>query len=209
MCALLVGALVAFAALVPIGRPSRTLDGDSAVGMLLGAATLAIWAIALGVQARWLAGVEAEAVVLTPSMSPGVFDLVFSLPFLVVVPLAANGLYAFLRGGAFTLVSLLCASLCLGLFAIRETDGQAYVRNGELASRKGWLWVRRVTVPVEEVRAVTVQRDTFRGAASFIVKLEVAEPALAGLEQRYRSEAEAEAEATRWRHALRPLRGAP
>lgn len=208
-CALLVLGLVVFAVLVPIGRPSRTLDTTSAVGMTLGAAALAIWAVALGVQAWWLSGVERQGVILTPSMSPGVFDVLLSAPFLVVVPVAAGGLYPMFRGGAASAPALLCAVFCAGLCALREADGQGYVRAGSVTARKGWLWVRRDSLPVGEVRGVIVKRDSYRGAPSYVVKLDVDAPGLAALEARYRDVTEAEAEAARWRAALGSLQGAP
>lgn len=45
-----------------------------------------------------------------------------------------------------------------------------------MTSRKGWLWVRRTSLPVGKVRAVVVQRDTYQGAPSFVVKLDVDAP---------------------------------
>ncbi len=209
LCALLVLAIVAFGVLVPIGRPSRTLEMPIAFGMALGAATLAIWAIALGMQAMWLSRVEGQGVILTPAMSPGVFDILFSVPFLVVVPVASGGLYAMFRGGSASAPALLCAVIWAGLCGLREADGQGYVRDGAVTARKGWLWVRRVSVPVADVRAVVVRRDSYRGAPSFVVALDVPDPALAALEQRFRSEVEAEAEAARWRRALGSLQGLP
>ena len=180
-----------------------------AFGMALGAATLAIWAIALGMQAMWLSRVEGQGVILTPAMSPGVFDILFSVPFLVVVPVASGGLYAMFRGGSASAPALLCAVIWAGLCGLREADGQGYVRDGAVTARKGWLWVRRVSVPVADVRAVVVRRDSYRGAPSFVVALDVPDPALAALEQRFRSEVEAEAEAARWRRALGSLQGLP
>lgn len=213
VCALLVVAIAAFGALVPIGRPSRTVELPVAWGMVVGAGVLAIWAIAVGSQALWLTRVERAGVILVPSMSPGVGDFLFSLPFLVVVPVAAGGFVAMIRGGGGSLAAPLCAVIWLGLCGFRELDGPGYVSEGQVTARKGWLWVRRESVPVEKVRGVVVTRDTFRGAPSFVVKLQVGEsvraPAIVGLEQRFRSESEAEAEAARWRAAVGRIEGQP
>ncbi len=209
LCAFLVLVIVAIGVLVPIGRPSRTLDGATAVGMALGAATLAIWAVALAFQAMWLWGVESKGVILTPAMSPGVGDILFSVPFLVVVPVAAGGAFSLIRGGPLTLTTVMCGLFWLALCGLREADGQGYVRDGVVTARKGWIWVRRSSVPVSEVRGVAVAEEIFRGAPNYVVKLDASVPALAGIEARYRSKAEAEAEAERWRRALGSLRGGP
>lgn len=213
LCAVLVVAIAAFGALVPIGRPSRTLEPVVAYGMLLGAGALGAWAVALGISAWGLSRVEGAAAVLVPAMSPGVFDLLFSLPFLVLVPVAGGGLFTMLRGGGLSLAGLLCAGFTLGLCALRETDGQLYVAGGRVVSRQGWLWVRTTTVETGRVHAVDVVRDSYRGAPSYVVKLSFHEPgrypALEARERRFRDEAEAQAEAARWKEAIGQLQGGP
>ncbi len=212
LCALLVVGVAAFGALVPIGRPSRTLEPAQAYGMVLGAGLLGAWAVALAISAWGLSRVEGPATVLVPAMSPGVFDLLFSLPLLVLVPVAGGGLFAMARG-SFTLAPLLCAAFWVGLCALRETDGATYVASGRVVARQGWLWVRTEVADVARVHDVVVVRDSYRGAASYVVKLELLEPArfpaLAARERRYRVEAEARAEAARWKEAIGQLQGGP
>lgn len=209
VCAFFVVVIVAVGFFVPIGRPSRTLDGGTAFAMALGAITLGIWGVALAVQSNWLHGVESRGVILTPAMSPGVGDVLFSLPFLVVVPVAAAGVFSAIRGGPLTATAVSCALVWAALCGLRETDGTGYVRDGVVTQRKGWLWVRRVSVPAAEVGDVVVGEEVFRGAPNYVVKFEARAPALVAMEARFRVKAEAEAEAERWRRAVGPLRGAP
>lgn len=209
VCVLLILVVVAVGYFVPIGRPSRTMDGATAFGMLLGAATLGLWALALVAQAWWLSGVEGKGVILVPAASPGVTDLLFSLPFLVVVPVAGGGLFTALRGGGLSLATLVSAVVFVALCAQREVDMQGYVHDGVVTARQGWLWPRRTELPVREVRDVVVREDSFRHAPSYVVELSLSGRALPGFERRFRVRAEADAEAGRWRAALGPLRGAP
>lgn len=207
LCALVIVGLAAVGAFVPIGRPARTLPADQAFGMLTGAVMLAAWAVAVGIRAWDLTRGEAGATVLVPPMSPGLVDVVFSVPLVVVVPVAAVGLRALLHGGRPGLAAGLCAAFTVALLGLREVDRVSYVRDGRATVRAGWLWARTEAAPPDAVRGVRVVRDTYRGAAAWVVKLDLADPAqfpqLAGIEARYRVEGEAEAEAERWRRALR------
>lgn len=212
LCVPLIVVVAAVGAFVRIGHQGQTLDRGTAMGMALCAAALAAWAVAVGLAAWDLTRVESTSTILVPTMSPGVFDLVFSLPLLVVVPAAALALVPVLRGGFPAVPGVLALLVWLGLLALRETDGATYVRDGRVHVRKGWLLVRREAAPVGEVRGVRVDRDSYRGAPSYVVKLEVDParyPRLARAERRYRSTQEANAEAERWRQAMGPLRGTP
>lgn len=214
LVALAVVVLALAVAVVPIGRPARTVPWDQAFAMILGAGALAGWAVAVLGSAWGLARVESAAVVLVPPLSPGAADLLFSAPLLVVVPVASLGLGALMRGGRPGLGAVLGAAFTFGLLALREADRTTYVHAGRVEVRVGWLWVRRESVPVDAVRGVEVLRDTHRGAASYNVHLVLdapeRTPRLATTEARFRVEAEAHAEAERWRRALAgQLRGAP
>ncbi len=202
--------IAAFGALVPIGRPSRTLESAQALGMVLGAGALAAWAVAVGLSAWNLSRQDGQ--VLVPSMSPGVFDFLFSAPFLVLVPVTGGGLFALLRGRP-TLATLLCALFWVGLCALRETDRVTSADAQGVRIRVGYLWVRRESAPLGAVKGVEVLRDSYRGAASYVVKLSMLVPGryplLEAAERRYRDPAEAEAEAARWRAALGQLEGQP
>ncbi len=203
VCAILVLGITAFGALVPIGRPSRTLETAQALGMALGAGALAAWAIAVGLSAWNLSRQDGQ--VLVPSMSPGVFDFLFSVPFLVLVPVAGGGVFALLRGRP-SFATLLCALFWVGLCALREADRVTSADAEEVRTRVGYLWLRRESAPLGAVAGVEVQRDSYRGAPSYVVKLSMLVPGryplLEAAERRYRDLAEAEAEAARWRSAL-------
>jgi len=209
-CAVLVVLIAAFGALVPIGRPSRTLETAQALGMVLGAGALAAWAVAVGLSAWNLS--RQDGTVLVPSMSPGVFDFLFSVPFLVLVPVAGGGIFALLRGRP-SFATLSCALFWLGLCALREADRVTSVDAQGVRTRAGYLWVRRESAPLGAVKGVEVLRDSYRGAPSYVVKLSMLVPGryprLEAAERRYRVEAEAEAEAARWRSALGQLGGGP
>lgn len=73
--------------------------------------------------------------------------------------------------------------------------------------------MRRESSPLAQVRGVRVDRDTYRGAPSFVVKLDLPDaarfPRLTAVEARYRSSEEANAEAERWRQAMGQLRSQP
>lgn len=204
--------VAAVGAFVPIGHQGQTLEGGMALGIVLCAAALAAWSLAVGLAAWGLTRVESTSTILVPSMSPGVFDLVFSLPFLGVVPAAALAVVPLLRGGLPAAPGVLALPVWLGLMALREADETTYVRDARVHVRKGWLLVRREAAPVGQVRGVRVDRDSYRGAPSYVVKLEVDParyPRLARAERRYRSTPEADAEAARWRRAIGPPQGPP
>jgi hypothetical protein len=136
-----------------------------------------------------------------------VADLLFSVPLLVVVPVAAAGLFPLLRGGRPTLAGALCALLLVGLVLLREVDRVAWASGGKACVRAGWLWARSECLGVDEGVEVTVVRDSYRGAPSWAVRLRLpgapARTLLGTVERRFRSEADAGAEAQRWRDALR------
>ncbi|MBI1892442.1 MAG: hypothetical protein HYS18_17495 [Burkholderiales bacterium] len=206
LCVMLVMVLAAFGALVPIGRPGRTLDFDQTVSMMLGAAVLATWAAAVGVNAWRLSRFEGDATVLVPPLSPGVFDFLFSAPLVVTVPVAAGVLPALVRGGHVEPTAIIAAFISVGLLALREIDSTAYVRDGFAHLRVGWLWVRHRSVPAAHVTGIRVERDSYQGAPSFVVKFEFPgvprSSRFSSITTRFRSEEEANAEANRWRKAM-------
>lgn len=207
VCALLVGALAVFGALVPIGFPSRTLDLEQTFAIILCAAALASWAFAVGAKAWHLSRVEGTANVLVrPFSSAWGFNVLFSLPFIAVVPGTSLAVPALMRGGQPGAPALIAALIWIGLLALREKDKTAYVREGRVHVRAGWLWVRRESAPVAQVRGVRVDRDSYRCAPSYVVKLDIPDaaswPRLLSMEARFRSVEKADAEAGRWRQAL-------
>lgn len=213
LCALLVVVLVVFGALVPIGHQGQRLSPAQAIAMVACAAALGAWAIAVAASAWTLTGVERAGTILAPTMSPGVFDLLFSLPLVVVVPASAYALLPLLHGRLPGFTGLFAAAAFLGLLALREADRTTYVRDDRVQKRIGWLFLRRESAPLTQVRGVRVDRDFFRGAPSYVVKLDLQTPEryprLVEAERRYRSVDEANAEAERWRLAMGQLGSKP
>ncbi|NVB84679.1 MAG: hypothetical protein HOV81_40270 [Kofleriaceae bacterium] len=196
ICALLVAAVAAIGALVPIGHAGTTLGEHEVTAIGVGAAWLALWAIALAVKAWRLSRTEAAATVLVRPLSSSLaYEIVFSAPLVVAVPMTS------LVAG---LPSVVGALVCAGLVALREIDVARYVEDGRIHARAGWLWVRVQSAPLDQVREVRVERDSHQGAPSYVVKLELdaALPRLASVEARFRSLDAANAEAERWRRAL-------
>ena len=212
ICALVIVVIAVFGRTVRIGFQGTTLSTDETLAMIAGAMLLAAWAIAVAVSASRLRREQGDAAILVqPFSSIRGYDILFSAPFVFAVPAACLTVPALLHGeqpdpelhGA----AFFGALIWLGLLAIRERDITAWVREGRVRLRAGWLWVRREELPLERVRAVVVERDTYQGAPSYFVRLDFDDaascPRLAAIQARFGDSVDkADAEARRWRLVL-------